>query len=1279
MKRINTNKIRLVALVLSAQFLAGAHAADTLNISEKPLINSGNADLKPNIMFTMDDSGSMSWSHMPDKALNFRYRVGYTSNHCNGVFYDSNPDVDYQPPYNPNQPGNYYPNASFTNAWNDGYNQADGTRDLNSNFVADRYSPNALNTAYNGSQMTATGAVYYDYTGSITDKDYNDSNSDFYKECRKTRDDQNKPFEKYRLSTTVNSVIYLGTVSNGSGTEIQAIRACERDNSSCVDLIPGGLARVWRSSVNRFALAQRIVNAVNLNTGTTGVTALRAGSSVFLQVSNARQGDYANKKLVIRSPNDSWMQYGGSWKRGYTKSEEVFSDNDPDKLQKYANWYSYYRTRMQLMKSSVSLAFEGIDERYRVGLMSLNNRNVYVKVSDFEAGAGKHKNKWYQTLASTNALQRGTPLRSTLSKAGRLFAGKGIYGKNDDPVQYACQANYTLLTTDGYWNSDSSWQIKGITGARVGNLDGPGTPKPQFEGVAISESLADVAKYYYDKDIRDQSYGNCTGALGENVCGSVNDHLKQNMVTLTLGLGADGTLKYDPDYKTQTSGDFKDIVDGVRNGWPKPSNSQPTTIDDLWHAAVNGGGTYFSARNASTLKDSLSESLADIKATDGVGAAAAASNLAPVAGDNFAYVASYRTVEWTGNVEARIIDVNNYEITDAVAWCVENIDDKGCVGTLPNQVATNSRKIYVSDGSGSLKPFTVANVDVATLDNGIQNMSQWANIRTLKPSGGDELENESPAVRVGYLLDYLVGKSTYEDQTGIDADKRLFRDRKTILGDITESAPKFIGPTNLSYTDPGYENFKNTIKSRSKVVVVGANDGMLHAFDANSGKELWAFIPQAVVKNLPKLADKQYGKPGLEHVNFVNGSPKVFSVCTGGCTTNSATWRSILVAGLNGGGRGYYALDVTDPTNPSLLWEFDTDNDRNLGFTYGEPIAIKVPSGDWRILLTSGYNNGRYAKYVGSGSAENVLNNPQGNGRGYLYLLDPVSGALKGRLATNGSVDYPSGLAQIAAVVKDPFTNNIAHNQYPYVYGGDLNGYVWRFNLDNNLVSALGRTSADQPITTAPEIGRVKGKPVVFVGTGKYLEQSDLVNTDVQSLYAVKDDSSGSLSLGSLRSAGLVQQALSDTGDSRSVTDNAVDLSGSDKGWLVDFPSAGERVELDPLLLNGVLLVATNVPDSSSCLGGGYGWFNFFDYKTGSSAFTGSDVVSEKLNGTPAGFSVIYDKDGNGHVNVIDKSGVTTTVKQEIKKSSNVRDTLFNKNSDQTYGRRSIWRELPTE
>jgi type IV pilus assembly protein PilY1 len=380
---------------------------------------------------------------------------------------------------------------------------------------------------------------------------------------------------------------------------------------------------------------------------------------------------------------------------------------------------------------------------------------------------------------------------------------------------------------------------------------------------------------------------------------------------------------------------------------------------------------------------------------------------------------------------------------------------------------------------------------------------------------------------------------------------------------------------------------------------------------------------------------------------------------------------------LSGGGRGYYALDITSPNSPSLLWEYTSANNSNLGYTFGTPVITKLNDGTWVALLTSGYNNG-------SKDNDGVTNNsPAGDGQGRLFVLDFTASSNKSALKTFntgvGSATTPSGLAPIAAFVDKVIKNNLA----TYVYGGDLNGNLWRFDINSTsapfkLASLVGPNGVTpQSITTVPQLGMINKQRVIFVGTGKYLELADLSNLDTQTIYAIKDANLGT-SLGNPRSS-LVAQTITVSGSNRSVgTTASVDFN-TGLGWRVDLPDIGERVNINPFLINGVLLAPTIVPSSTSCSPGGYGWFNYFDYKTGGAIPSLGGVISEKLNSPAVGFNLVYDKDGKPVITVVESDSPTPHLIDNSDvggKGSGSRTTLFNKNPDGTYGTKSIWREL---
>jgi type IV pilus assembly protein PilY1 len=385
---------------------------------------------------------------------------------------------------------------------------------------------------------------------------------------------------------------------------------------------------------------------------------------------------------------------------------------------------------------------------------------------------------------------------------------------------------------------------------------------------------------------------------------------------------------------------------------------------------------------------------------------------------------------------------------------------------------------------------------------------------------------------------------------------------------------------------------------------------------------------------------------------------------------DGAAWRTILVGGLGAGGRGYYALDITAPAAPRALWEFCHDSalcatsDQDLGLTYATPVITKRASdGRWVVLVTSGYNNV----------------NP-GTGRGYLYVLDAVTGNLLQKIDNGyGDTTSPSGLGKISAWA-DSFSFDPTSK---YVYGADLTGMVYRFDLTispgtvRRLAQLTDGGGRPQPVTTRPELASIEGYRVLFIGTGRYLGLSDLQDPDAltppsgdayqQSVYAFKDKATD---YGDIRSgATLVAQAIKVIDSTmRSTTANAVSWSTQD-GWYVDLnpgnQSPGERVTVDPQLVLGTLLVVTNVPRDDACSTGGESWLYQFNYSTGSYVSTAPfNTVANKLTNAIAVGAVVF-RLSNGQLKTIVTDATGTKTPAGV-----------NTGGTPASGKRTSWREL---
>jgi type IV pilus assembly protein PilY1 len=1218
------------------------------DISNNPLSSATSVAVKPNVLFLLDNSGSMAWSHMPDSMGSFTSAAGYRNFQCNVIYY--NPSIRYVPPKNPD--GTDMANSSFTAAKDDGYSSTSTTTNLSTSFKA--FNASLSPSDNNGGGTDTAQAAYY--------------------------------------------WLYSGTATVAPSTGV-------------------------------------CTNVPVSQTTTTTFTA---------------------------SPSGTWNKVVVSATSGPGASDE---------RQNFANWYTYYRRRIEMMKGTGSRSFNQLSSSYRVGFMLLNpysssfvTGSDFVPVTDFDT---TQRNTWFSTLFKTT-VNSSTPLRLALSRAGRYYAhqtGGVNSGITDDPMQYSCQQNFTLVVTDGYWNGSGGVKLDGTTAmdnedgnaaitprplydgstttttitttlknqfydntgcssgrtriretdtvtTEVKTFDGSGnvvsdttstssstinvtscrsspgplqSPNPQTTTTNVTStgtggsigSLADVAAYYYNTDLRPAgSLGAPVGSPAvQNDVGTDNNvpangtfpegdtATWQHMTTFTMGLGLNGTLAYSPSYKTDTTGDFASIRAGTLN-WPVPVADAPTALDDLWHAAVNGRGQFFSASDPDSVIQGLNTALSGINARTASAAAAATSNLQPVAGDNFAYIAKFETVSWTGELEAHQIDLTTGQVLAPVVWSAQT--------KLDAQVndACDNRTIWLfrSGATSNLTHFSwntfrcdltpgspTFGLPTGTADTGL-NLSEQAYFgatigttpqfssvtQYISMTDGTAGTVNQKAQAVGAnLVNFLRGQR--QNEIFIPNTSQFYRERNHVLGDIVDAQPIFVKAPFASYNDTGYAAFATANANRTPMVYVAANDGMLHAFfagtsttDPNGGVEAWAFMPSSVLPNLYKLSDNNYGNL---HIFSVDGTPTAGDFFD----TTAGVWKTMIVGGLNAGGKSYYALDITDPANPKGMWEFkysttcfDSTNsatwsaDCNLGLSFGNPVITKLRDGTWVVLITSGYNN------VDS-TAPNT-----NDGKGFLYVLEAKSGKILFKIGTGvGTAATPSGLSKINNWVDDTIHDNTTQR----VYGVDLLGNVWRFDV-NDIIDPPGReasllaTTKDangvpQPITTRPELAEVGSppNPFVYVGTGRYLGTSDIpanatVTQQTQSVYAIRDPLTAT-PWPDLRAA-LRHMVITDVGsgatETRTVScPSATGNCTSTDGWFADFPDNGERVNVDPKLQLGTLVVATNIPLNTACTVGGSSFINFFDFATGGAVSTSpGGIVGMKLSSSLAvGLNVV--------------------------------------------------------
>ena len=615
-------------------------------------------------------------------------------------------------------------------------------------------------------------------------------------------------------------------------------------------------------------------------------------------------------------------------------------------------------------------------------------------------------------------------------------------------------------------------------------------------------------------------------------------------------------------------------------------------------AAAGGTDTAYLANDAATFKAAIDTVAANIVAKTSAASSVAVSTVTPVAGDNTVYASIYNSGDWSGDLSGYPIDLTTGAVnTAAPVW-------KSSAGTQLDARTPASRKIASYTGT-------------AGANQGIQFQPATATTATKLSTAQQALLNSAttpPGPSDGAaVVAYLRG-----DRTGETAG--TYRTRAHLLGDTIHAAPLLVREPTANYTDSGYSTFKTSNASRTKIVLQAANDGMVHAFNAATGAEEWAYVPNLVLNNL----DVRTSKLNFTHQYYVDATPASSDVDfnnTDGITgTPSPDWRTLVVGGLGKGGRGFYALNVTTTTATDeaavaakVLWEFPNSATNatvrlNTGYSFGNPVIAKTRAEGWVVLVTSGYNNGTNTGDSG------------GDGKGYLFVLNARTGALIKAISTNvGSATDPSGLARISGYAASGDTDRTVE----YVYGGDLKGNVWRFDLtgasNTQWSVALLTTLVDskgiaQPVTTKPELANVTitggvNKRFVYVGTGRYLGDTDIpgasganVNaTQTQTMYGLVDDLSvpktGAV-ITPLRS-NLQQQTLTTNADgTRTASSNSVDFT-TKKGWYIDLTVSGERADTDPRLAFGALVFNSNIPNANPCSPGGTSFQNVLDYQTG--------------------------------------------------------------------------------
>lgn len=373
----------------------------------------------------------------------------------------------------------------------------------------------------------------------------------------------------------------------------------------------------------------------------------------------------------------------------------------------------------------------------------------------------------------------------------------------------------------------------------------------------------------------------------------------------------------------------------------------------------------------------------------------------------------------------------------------------------------------------------------------------------------------------------------------------VFRRRVSVLGDAAQGGPLYVGAPSAAIVDGAYPAFYARYKTRRPAVYLGAGDGMLHAFDAADGVELFAYIPDLLIGALNQL--------GGTGAVLVDGAPAV------GEALLAAGWRTVLVAGLDAGAPGVFALDVSDPARfESALWEFGQRDDPAIGKVTAAPAIAKL-----RVALKRGVAEYRHFALVPSA------------GTLFLLALDKPP-AQPWQLNVNYFKLTPPVAPGAAGVLGPPALVSDADGAARYAYAGDLQGNLWRFDFGgpapwaNGVGFGAGRLplfvardqyGSRQPIAQRPQVLHAPGGGyLILFGTGKAAQEGGAADdAQPQSFYAIRDALSGKPAPVGGRDA-LAARSAGEAADGAWLTVKGAEFrydgAAARDGWYLDLPGA---------------------------------------------------------------------------------------------------------------------------
>ncbi|WP_245874670.1 pilus assembly protein [Pseudomonas fluvialis] len=1168
-------------------------------VSQSPL--SLTVGVPPNLILTLDDSGSMREAFVPESIDNESATRRAKSAIYNAQYYD--PAITYVIPKKYNTSGEEIGSytTSFTTAYYNGYKPELGSIDLSTNY---RVSWWYKTTAAHGSDFSATDPEYG------------------YAQFAQN------PVQDF--PPTVSNIVESFTDRTGS---------CERSgyvNITC---------EYYLNSRNRTRF--RGTESEIIEQTKAAVPAYYyLYDTTLVNCTSDKKDDNCYKKVDVTSDTDK--QNFAIWYSFYRNRALAAT--------------TAANLAFTQLPSSVRFTWQGLNQCKTLNGTSTGcgGDNKFRQFDNAQRGRflnWLHNINFYNGTPLRDALGRAGEFLKTETAWEKFPNATG----NTTTNKYACRPSYHVLMTDGLWNNENGAPTDPLRPDHSAfklpdNIDYDGTRRPYAD--SNTETLADLAMHYWATDLKKDLankikpfYVDNKGTESEKYWNARNNPATwQHMVNFTVGLGLTASLDkenlgWDNRQGTFNSPGYLNILSGTAS-WPKASSNSNNNVYDLWHTAINSRGEFFSADSPDTIVQAFTDIMSRIAERKSV-AAKPAINSGQVVEDvtdgtkvtTVSYQTSYSSEDnWAGDLTR---SDKERKFNAATGTYVDSFSQKwSAKDKMPAPVARNIR--IKGSGTSGLQAFTWSNAgDAATVGT-------LANLLSRDPEKGNAADSLGEA-----RLNYLRGERTGEGTT--------FRTRSSVLGDLYSSSPAVVSRAryltsfaNRLEGNTAYTTFAASMNNRKTMVYVGGNDGMLHGFNAATGVEEFAFIPSAVFDKLNKYTGKNYS-----HEFYVDGSPVVADVYDG------TSWRTILVGTLRAGGKSVFALDITTPGSEKLLWEFDdsklTGTDAvKMGYSFSKPTVARLATGNWAVVFGNGYEaashtNGKAALFVLNAVTGAMLT---ANDKG--LEVAGTAGVANG-LSTPKLSDYNAdGIAEFAYagdLQGNLWRFDLNPSKFAVAYGDKP-----LFSTVSSDPSKKPQPITAAPSLVAHPSGI--GHLVIF-GTGKYFEDTDKDGDKsmAQTVYGIWDaktkptDTTSAISITrsnlvtqSILTEGTAVDSQNQSSAARTITDNEITWFSRDAngvstinkyGWTLDLKVGstldGEMVIEDMAKLGSTVFFQSLVPNNDPCADGASNWTYAINPVTGGKTshhafdlrFTAADKTNDVISGRK--------QDGEGGITISQK------------------------------------------